>query len=187
MAGWQCVAGRAILRMEASQFAPMAGTTKNTLLRFESGQFMPRPATVLDIDRTFRKHGVMATFTRDGEPRGIVISWHAYRFAYPGQPLTKHRDLDEIAERLRANPPPPVQLENAKGDRAPPKMRDKGVPLYEAKQRETSPRASELQSPQVPAARGDMIDALEAEQRRLIRELERLKEEARLGGDEHDF
>jgi hypothetical protein len=164
LAGWQCAAGRAILRLEASAFAPLAGTTKNTILRFEAGQFMPRVPTVLEIDRALRERGVYPTFTREGDPRGVVIGWQAYGAAYPGYEV-HHRTLEEIAEHQRKFPPPLDSVRSWNGVE----------PVVD------------VASPRVPAAHGDQIDALEAEQRRLIAELARLRQEAGREDDDHEF
>lgn len=176
VAGWQCAAGRAILRMEASQFAPLAGTTKNTILRFESGQFMPRRETVGEIERAFRERGIFPIFTKDGDPRGITIGWQAYGFAYPEYEV-QHRRVEEIAARQRQNPPPlearPWPTMNRGKSPKPRRKPAKAGVAYEAVEVAEAPRG----------ARG--IEELEAEQRRLMAELERLK--ALGDDDEHDF
>lgn len=187
--------------MEASQFAPLAGTTKNTVLRFESGQFMPRPHTVHEIDRTFRERGIYPTFTREGEPRGIVIGWQAYRFAYPGFE-TKHKTVEEIAEWQRQFPPPlEVLARSWKGvnpDAEPAKAGvadDEGQPAVVA---EANRQVAERNPGTAVAASADHavaelprgargIDELEAEQQRLMAELLRLKQEVDGLDDEHDF
>ena len=176
LAGWQCAAGRAILRLEASAFAPLAGTTKNTILRFEGGQFMPRVPTVLEIDRALRERGVFPTFTREGDPRGVVIGWQAYGAAYPGYEV-HHRTLEEIAEHQRKFPPPLDAVRSWNGVEP-----DSDIDVHQ------SPRAvPDHVSPQFPAAHGNKIDALEAEQRRLIAELARLRQEAGREDDDHEF
>lgn len=113
MAGWQCAAGRAILRLEASAFGPLAGTTKNTILRFESGEFMPRPATVLQIERTLRERGVYPIYDKRGEPKGINVNWIAYATAYPARREATHKRPEEIAARQRAAPQQQVMIARA--------------------------------------------------------------------------
>lgn len=115
MAGWQCAAGRAILRLEASAFGPLAGTTKNTILRFESGEFMPRPATVLAIERTFRERGVYPIYDKRGEPKGIHVRWIAYATAYPSRREARHKRPEEIARRYQGVPSQP-QVMTARSD-----------------------------------------------------------------------
>lgn len=112
MAGWQCAAGRAILKLEASAFGPLCGTTKNTILRFESGEFMPRPATVLAIERTLRERGVYPIYDKRGEPKGVNLNWLAYGAAYRQPRPTQHKRPEAIALRQQPPlaPPPPVVM-----------------------------------------------------------------------------
>lgn len=136
MAGWQCAAGRAILRLEASAFGPLAGTTKNTVLRFESGEFMPRPATVLALERALRERGIYPTYDKRGEPKGINLNYLAYPAAYPQRPQTKHKRPEEVA-----------------------------------RQREVLPAAVVISRPD----QQDAIAALEAQQQRLMKQLEEFR------------
>jgi len=146
MAGWQCAAGRAILRLEAREFAPLAGTTKNTILRFESGEFMPRPVTVIAIEKMLRERGIIPTFDRHGEPLGILLKWQAYAFAYPeGYKRHKHRRPEEWAQ---------VQRERAAA---------------------AAPDNSPINPVPPSPARRDDLAMLEAKQQRLLAELARMK------------
>lgn len=146
--------------MEAVDFAPLAATSKNTILRFESGQYMPRPSTVLEIDSVFRKHGIFPTFTREGEPRGLFIGWQAYRYAYPNYEV-HHKSVEEIAAHQRKYPPPPGAVRSWKG---------------------VDPDAPVPPPVENPVDSGD-IARMEAEAARLMAELARLRGE----DDEHDF
>lgn len=116
MAGWQCAAGRAILRLEAREFAPLIATTKNTILRYERGEFMPRPQTTAKMKQVLRQRGVFLTFDKFGEPKGLFITWRAYARAYPERPEIKHKKRpEEVGAEMRAHPeldkpiPPPPQ------------------------------------------------------------------------------
>lgn len=149
--------------MEAADFAPLAATSKNTILRFESGQYMPRPSTVLEIDSVFRKHGIFPTYTRDGEPKGLFIGWQAYGYAYPERTPVQHKSVDDIAKHLRKYPPPPGATRSWKG---------------------VDPDAPAPPPVENPVDSGD-IARLEAETARLMAELERLRSETE--DDEHDF
>jgi hypothetical protein len=174
MAGWQCLAGRSILRMEASQFGPFAGTTKNTILRFESGEFVPRRETVFKIDQALRERGVYPTYNTKGQPRGLVIGWKAYGYAYPDWAKSQ-KSLEDIGRHLRSYPPPPGAIRSWKGvdpDAVAPVV-DIGV----AESPDDTPSGAE----------GMLVDRLEAEQQRLLRELERLRKELSFEADEHDF
>jgi hypothetical protein len=188
MAGWQCLAGRSILRMEASQFGPLAGTTKNTVLRFESGEFVPRRETVFKIDQALRERGVYPTYNNKGQPRGLAIGWKAYGYAYPDWAASQ-KSLEDIGRHLRSYPPPPGAIRSWKGvdpDAIAPVADN--VDVAEANNPE-SPDDSSSESPDgsPSGAEGMLVDRLEAEQQRLLRELERLRAELSFEADEHDF
>jgi hypothetical protein len=180
MAGWQCLAGRSILRMEASQFGPVAGTTKNTILRFESGEFVPRRETVFKIDQALRERGVYPTYNNKGQPRGLAIGWKAYGYAYPDWAKSQ-KSLEDIGRHLRSYPPPPGSIRSWKGVDP-----DAIAPVAD------NVEVAEAINPESPdgspsGAEGMLVDRLEAEQQRLLRELERLRAELSFEADEHDF
>lgn len=110
LAGWQCAAARAILRLEARELAPLASTTKNTILRFERGEFMPRAQTVAALCQVLRERGVFPTFDKKGDPKGLTIGWQAYPYAYPERPTVKHKTPEELGAQMRERPKPPPEI-----------------------------------------------------------------------------
>lgn len=161
MAGWQCAAGRAILRLEARELAPMVGTTKNTILRYERGEFMPRPQTTAVMKQVLRQRGVTLTFDKFGEPKGLFITWKAYARAYPERPAVKHKKRpEEVGAEVRAHP----EL-----DKPIPPL---GVPMPK--------RAPALPQPTAPVRYVETpasLAAMEEQTRRLMAELRQLKGE----------
>lgn len=163
MAGWQCAAGRAILRLEAREFAPLIATTKNTILRYERGEFMPRPQTTATIKQVLRQRGVVLTFDKFGEPKGLFITWKAYARAYPERPATKHRKRpEEVGAEIRAHPEldKPVHPPGVRLPRHPPEL----------------PQQRVVPTPQ-PVQTPASLAAMEEQTRRLMAELRQLKGE----------
>lgn len=152
MAGWQCAAGRAILKLEAREMAPLAGTTKNTILRFERGEFMPRLQTVGALAQVLRERGVFPTFSKKGDPKGINIGYQAYPYAYPERPVVQHKTPEELGAQMRAHAPPAAE---------------KIIPQTISGRAKQTP-----ETPETPA-----LAALEEQSKRLMAELRALKGE----------